>query len=368
MQQYFTQSSQDKYAPPENTKTLTQQQQKILNTMISAFTKPIKLALKRPKPIQKIFIDFHNMFASVHDSKFVSDITSFDKTISYTMTVPTGIITIHVIYGTDKHKVIGVITHALNTFCNFFKNADYNGLTLYVCLDDNRRDIIVPKNLKTFEEKMIYLQKHSLALNVSGMTEKKKKIVYLTRTEEIVKLLFHEMVHYIGLDEKLRFVDFKNSWAISPKELNISETYTEFMAVLLNSAYQAVQIHCLDKSVPIANIYESLLASETTYSLKLTANILKFYGYNATTYKKFFDGTARAVSEPIPLWEYIFLRAICMLNMNFIPEDYVMRNISQFVNIIRKDDALIRGIEKYMSQPLDKNISYNMVDLDWTKI
>lgn len=368
MRQYLTQSSQDKYVPPNHTKALTLQQQKILNTMITAFTKPIKLTLKRPKPIQKIFIDFHNMFASVRDSKFVSDVTTFDKMISYTMTVPTGVITINIIYGTDKHKVIGTITHALNTFCNFFKTANYDGLTLYICLDDNQRDIIVPKNLKTYEEKIIYLQKHSLALNVSGMTDKKKKIVYLTRTEEIVKLLFHEMAHYIGLDEKLRFLDFKNNWTVAPKELNISETYTEFMAVLLNSAYQAVHIHCLDKSVPVANIYESLLASETTYSLKLTANILKFYGYNVTTYKKFFDGTGNAVSEPIPLWEYIFLRAICMLNMDFIPENYIMRDVSQIINVIQKDDALIRGIEKYMSLPLDKNISYNMVDLDWTKI
>lgn len=368
MQQYLTQSSQDKYVPPDQTKALTLQQRKILDTMIAAFAKPIKLALKRPKPIQQIFIDFHNMFASVHDSKFVSDVTTFNNMISYAMTVPTGTITINIIYGTNKHKVIGIVTHALNTFCNFFESANYDGLTLYICLDDNKRDIIVPKNLKTYEEKIIYLQKHSLALNVSGMTDKKKKIVYLTRTEEIVKLLFHEMVHYISLDEKLRFVDFKNSWAITPKQLNISETYTEFMAVLLNSAYQAVQIYCLDKSVPVTNIYESLLASETIYSLKLTANILKFYGYNAETYNMFFNGTANAVSEPIPLWEYIFLRTICMLNMDFIPENYIMCDVSQIIKVIRKDNALIRGIKKYMSQPLDKNISYNMVDLDWTKI
>uniref|UniRef100_A0A6C0CAF6 Uncharacterized protein n=1 Tax=viral metagenome TaxID=1070528 RepID=A0A6C0CAF6_9ZZZZ len=368
---YLTKSSQDKYIDMKiSNEKLDPKLKKILDIMLVSFKKNLIIESKSPtklQKMQKIFIQFHNMFSNIRDSKFVSDVKKFNKVITYTLDTPHGIITLNFLYDKNKIKVISAITHALHTFCNFFNKIDYDGLVIYVCLDDNKRDIIIFDDRKTYDEKIAYLQKNSLALNVSGMTDKNKKIVFLTRTEEIVKLLFHEMVHYIGLDEKLRRVNYTNNWAVAPVELNISETYTEFMAVLLNAAYQSIYIWCLDPKKSIDQIYRTILNMETIYSLRLTANILKFYGYDSATYENFFKGIGHKNSEAIPLWEYIFLRTICMMNMTFFPSNYVMNDVATFVKLLKNDRQLVENLEKYMSGPMDLNISYNMIDLDWEK-
>jgi hypothetical protein len=371
---YLTKSSQNKYLnkQPSIDPPLDPKLKKILDTMIVSFKKKLIINIKSPikiQKIQKIFVQFHNMFTNVRDSKFISDIKSFDKTITYTLNIPRGKITLNFIYNNDKIKIISAITHALHTFCYFFDddNIDYDGLSIYICLDNNKRDIIVPNEYKSYDEKITYLQKKSLALNVSGMTDKNKKVIFLTRTEEIVKLLFHEMVHYIGLDEKLRYVNFVNGWAILPAKLNISETYTEFMAVLLNAAYQTIHIWCVNREKSIETIYKSILDLETIYSLRLTANILKFYGYDYSTYDDFFKWHGQKKSEPIPLWEYIFLRTICMMNITFFPANYVMNDVRVLIKLLKNDGDLRKRLGEYMMTPIDQNISYNMIDLDWTK-
>lgn len=368
---YLTKSSQNKYINKQVTdKQLDPKLKKILDTMIVSFKKKLIINVKSPikiQKMQKMFIRFHNMFSNIHNSKFISDIKNFDKVITYTLNTPTGQITLSFIYNGDKIKIISAITHALHTFCYFFDKVDYDGLSIYICLDDNRRDIIIPDECKTYDEKIAHLQKNSLALNVSGMTDANKKIIFLTRTEEIVKLLFHEMVHYIGLDENLRYVNYINNWAVSPAKLNISETYTEFMAVLLNAAYQTVHLWCIDPKKSVEQIYKLILELEIEYSLHLTANILKFYGYDHETYNNFFEGIGHKNLESIPLWEYIFLRTICMINMSFYPAKYVMDDINVLVKILKNDGELKKRLEEYMKVPMSQNISYNMIDLDWSK-
>jgi len=378
---YLTKSSQNKYTNlPITTEKIDPKLKKILDTMFISFQK--KLIMEHApqikiKKMQKIFIKFHNMFSKINDSKFITDVNNFDRTMTFTLTTLRGKITLNFIYSDNKSKIIAAITHALHTFCHFFDKINYDGLIIYICLDDNKRDLMIPNKYKTYDKKIMYLQKNSSALNVSGMTDKNKKIIFLTKTEEIVKLMFHEMVHYIGLDEKLLYVHFTNNWAISPSELNISETYTEFMAVLLNAAYQTIQLWIIDVAKPIEQIYKTMLDAETAYSFQLTANILKFYGYDQNTYKKFFNGVGHKNLEPIPLWEYIFLRTICMLHMTFFPTNYVMEDVGVFVKLLKNDHELVEKVGKYIETPIEllkndrikiQNVSYNMIDLDWLKI
>lgn len=346
---------------------------KILIDMMKAFKQEIILKQKKSidlQTIKSIFLDFNNNFNG-KGSKFASDVNHvLNKSYTFVLVISdNNELTINFLCKNNQKKLIALLLHAINTFCHFFSHVDFHDLTLNICLDDNKRDLIIPEKCLTYNDKINYLKEKSLAFNVSGVTYRFDKIINITRIEEIVKLLFHEMIHYVGLDHELLYVNFRNNWSINPQKLNLSETYTEFMAVLLNAAYQTIHIYCVDEKLSAIELYKNILEIETKYSIRLTSDMLKFYGYDDVTYTNFFHGIGQKNKEPIPLWEYIFLRTICMLKMDFFPEDYIIKtdNVDMFINLLKNDKDLIKKIHEYMKIPISKNVSYNAIDLDWSK-
>lgn len=341
----------------------------LLDNMKIAFQSPIELKKISPISIttlKSIFINFNKSFNGIK-SKFLDDVNNLlNYSISFKLIVPGGTITLNFLYTDHQNNLIALIIHAINTFCYLFKNHNYNGLVINICLDNNFRTINCPDS-DSYDDKLDYLKKNSLALNVSGVTYKYKKIINITRIEEIIKLLFHELVHYIELDDALTGISYTKNWSIS-SNLNLSETYTEFISVLCNSAYQTIYL-CKNES--IYDLYSHILQKEIAYSIYLTSNILKFYDYNIDTYKSFFTKNQKH-DEPIPLWEYIFLRTMLMININTvidtIPTNLVLVNTKPFINLLNNDNDLINYLSTYMQLPIHISVSYNIIDLDWSKI
>lgn len=350
--------------------------EKLLNNMTIAYFKDIKLDNAIPidlVDLQNHFIDFDRKFNGDKylDTKFISDVKKMNLTYSIKMQILKDTIIINLLVNILCVKLIASILHALHTFCNMFPY-NYDGLTINICLDDNHRDINwqLPR-----DELFDYVKKKSLAFNVSGVTRRDKRVIDLTKQEEIIKLMYHELVHYIGLDSLLvgQYVNF--GFAITKPNVNVSEAYTEFMAILLNSAYISIRLMTKKNNLNCCtyDMYKRLISLETKYSIYLTANILKLYGYNHQTFRNFFDGIGQKNYSPIYIWEYVILRSQLLINLNKITDDIVadwrVINSHKIIDLMRINNKMIDEIQLVMAytNPID-NLSYTAIELDWNLI
>ena len=353
--------------------------QTLLTKMQSAFSANLKIELGNAKInyINKMFQEFITNILEITKSKFESDINSMDNCIGIKLYIGSDIIQLNFIFDkaelVDYIKYIAVIVHATNTFCHLFPH-NYNKLEMNVCLDSNERNIDIPSHIQTVKNKIAYLQAESTAFNVSGVTYPHRRIINLTRREEMIKLLFHELIHFIGLDHVLVQANFKNKWAAKlDGGLNLSEAYTEFFSVILYATYESVHLSRLipEKS---DDIFKEILATEINYGIRLTSNILKFYDYDTQTYRNFFDGIGQKITQPILLVEYIFLRTILFLHLDEVLElisaDYRIQtnNLSDLSKIFLDDSELITKLEPLMINKMDKSVSYLAIDLDWSLV
>lgn len=355
----------------------------LLNQMLESFKKKINMCAIIPVNInmqRKVFIDFDEKLNSVSNSRFANDISKMSETYSIEIKIGDNIIRVNFILDNIQNSIgyIASIAQSIHTFCYTFP-CDYNGLTIDISLDGNNRDLVKKTDrrenigTKPYNDIFEYQHKKSAAFNVSGMTIRSNKHIILTKSEEIIKLLYHEMVHFVGLDHELLKIKLDFPWAVENPTLNLSEAYTEFMSVLLNTAYQVIQLSGI-KKINIYEYYEKLLYAETRYSLYLTTNILKFFGYNNDNYRNFFNGRGEKKYVPILVWEYIIVRTQLLLEVNKIANlvgndlwCIKKNNIESIVNIMRTDNNLINELSFFMkyTKPID-NISYTIIDFDWT--
>lgn len=350
----------------------------LLNNMINAFKIKLDIYPLIPpniKTIQKTFIDFNQQFNNVKDSVFEKDVLKMTDIYSINLKINNDKIKLNFLVN-DLIENIGLVTNiiqSLHVFCYMFKY-EYNGLTIDICLDNNNRDLFLLKNKMSYDKIFENLQKKSGAFNVSGVTYRIKKYILLTRSEEIIKLLYHEMVHFIGLDHELLNQPVKFNWATESTEFNLSEAYAEFMSIILNSAYQTIQLSGIN-NINLYDSYGKILYAETKYSIYLTCNILKFYHYDSSNYMDFFRGIGEKKYAPIMVWEYIFVRTQLLLNLNELSNimhnsDWRVdeSNITNVVQLSQPTDKFIDYIDDFMAHtdPI-KNISYLLIDFDWNK-
>ena len=352
----------------------------LLDVMLKAFYVRINFKLVSDvdlKHVQNEFISFDKTFNYEQQSKFKIDVSKMNKLYSFDLIIATDRIRVNVLCNSadDNSKYIVSILYALHIFCYTFTHR-YDGLTIDVSLDNNRRDIDLG-NKDTYSEVFDHMHRNSAAFNVSGVTNKSDKHIIVTKREEIIKLLYHELVHYVGLDSALLAYDSVVGWAISEQSLNLSEAYTEFMSILLYSAYQSIQIYSLDTNrETIYDLYSKLLYAETQYSVYLTGNIFKFYGYNYGTYGNFFNGVGqRVATPPISIWEYIVIRTQLLLNLNQVAAvvGYNWRvtasNIENLQRLMKIDNNMMNSISKMMKNThVIPSISYTLIDLNWNTI
>lgn len=354
---------------------------KMLDMMKNAFMIDIDITSIHAIPLalmQRLFIDFDTKFNHVIDSKFQQDVKNMDTGYTIDLTIGSDTVTINFLYNRDDIGYISAIIHAINTFCNMYPYS-YHGLTINICLDDNVRQIpngIDASNSNVFAQ----LQKMSGAFNVGGFTNRHDKIIVLTKKEEIIKLLYHELIHYVELDRAIACTDAPNTnihadsnLAITCSKINLSEAYTEFVAVILTTAYQTLHLAGLYPT-DIYQLYQSMLNAEYQYSIYLTSNILKFYNYNSNTYYNFFNGIGEKKHCPIYIWEYVLLRTQLLDNLSLVLDtlssDFRLNNTNcqTIANYMKIDDKLIKKLSIYMDQPIDNHISYMYYDIDWNSV
>lgn len=351
----------------------------ILDKMLKSFVKEINIKLVKPtnlKDLQDIFINFDRELNMVNNSRFQKNIKNTDTIYTFNLNINNDNIKINFLFNSSQKidGYISAILHALHTFCYLFPY-NYNNLTINISLDDNYRDLDYYKSYNNYNDIFNYLHQKSLAFNVSGVTNRFDKTILLTKNEEIIKLMYHELIHFIGLDHELLHTPIIFTWAIKNNKLNLSETYTEFIAIILNSMYQSIHLASLKKEIKYYDLFKKIIFLEYNYSLYLTSSILKFYGYNVDTFINFFNNIGEKKFSPILTWEYIILRTQLFLNwdklFNIVGNNWQVTqyNKNNIVELTKIDDNFLNKIHYFMEHTNSiENISYTMVDFNWNLI
>lgn len=334
--------------------------------------KPRHSNLSDLKTLRKVFVDFDQDINSAVGSKFQNDVNQMSDVKKFILDVNNDKIKINVLSDVNdqNNNLITGLLMAINMFSHMFPYK-YDGLTINICLDNNKRDII---GKEITRESFDTHKKKSVAFNVSGLTNRSEKLIILTKKEEIIKLLFHELIHYVGLDRVLVDLNYQVEWNISDPQVNISEAYTEYCSIILNCIFSSIIIGANEK-INFMSLINFLLHLEFEYSLYLTASILKLYGYDDHTYQEFFSHRkSTPMYSPICTWEYVILRTMLYLNSEKIDNMSSLKLNTQTKNIILDifDNDIKRLIEQlknrmYHSQ-ISSNIAYTCIELDWNKI
>lgn len=349
---------------------------KLIDDMSLSFGQEIDLVMDKPIELDKLrkhFQKFDQTLNNVVGSKFSNDVENMNVTYAFKLMVNKDTIKINFLSNSEPNNInlMASILHALNTFCYLFPY-NYDNLIINICLDQNARDIDITNEV--ISDIFEHQRKISGAFNVSGVTYRQKKIIDLTKSEEVIKLMYHEMVHFIGLDSVLLNESITSTWATMTTSLNLSEAYAEFMAIILHAAYISLHLSTNQKFNRY-EIYEKILDIETVYSIYLTANILKFYGYNDKTFTNFFQGIGEKKYCPIFIWEYVIVRTKFLIDLDGMADLFRdgwrigTKQVGQLVKYAKTDNSLINELSFFMEKTKSiSNISYTIIDMDWRKI
>lgn len=344
----------------------------VLQSMITAFNSKIEIFQNIPEidKIKNRLIKFDQETNDINGSDFQKEINNMKYLISFTLITRNGNIRLNFLSKHRETNYISAVLHAINTFCNFYE-ASYHNLEIDICLNDHQRE--VSRNLDNPKE-IDRLKKKSMAMNVSGITNSNLNYIIITRKEEIIKLLYHELIHYAKIDNPLRGVFGRYHLATSSHHYNLSETYTEFLSIILTVAYYAIHLAGLTNK-PVTQLFNRMLSEEIDYSIYLVSNFLKHYGYDCNNFMDFFNGIGQKKYSPIYLWEYVFLRTQLLIHMeevlDMLDDNLVIKReyISKFIDILTFDDTTLGEIKRSMCEhPISYNVSYMMYDLNWNSV
>ena len=170
--------------------------------------------------------------------------------------------------------------------------------------------------------------------------------IILFRKEEIIKVLFHELIHYLDLDMR----NDQNDLLILYKKINLkadminpNEAYTEVLALLFLNIWE---YHYENKK--INNFINCKLNIELYWSFIQITKILKFFKY-----KSFDDLFTKnnLFYQKTNVLSYFFLKTVFLLNINDIFGDLTLNNIyfnKNRLQIIKKYD--LNQLKKYIDK------------------
>jgi hypothetical protein len=216
------------------------------------------------------------------------------------------------------------------------------------------------------------IQKEFMGFTVSGMTRKFQKEIYVTRKEELLKLLIHELIHYLDVDEELFGNPITLPWNIN-SECHTNEAYTETLSIIFHTMYMSAYFA---KGLSIDEqftFFIQLIHLELSYSYYLSSKILHLLGYNSNNCQDFFKAGTKH-TQYIYTWEYIILRTFILENFekleltqnNFfihLPFNDELKKISLDAKTIDKISRGLQMIEKGANTKINNAVSYILLDL-----
>ncbi len=321
---------------------------------INSSTNPY-IKLNESDPNHELVLKYVESYLSIADSKKLSEVVkNFNKVIMMSYQN----VNFFYIYNSDEQleKDLDLIylmlriTFILSQYVN--PNDDITRDIVWIPIDtyrDFKYDIVNEQNLKSSQNKYE-------AFTVSGVTSgSNPRYTLISRYEEVVKLLLHELIHNFHLDganyhNKLKsvinkFMKIKNNSNSKIKNYNyeysIYESYTELLGTYLNLLFE-------DLDLDEKKLKEKLLGqigAELIYSYNTIANLARLN--NHESYTDFIN--SKSFLGKICIYEYYFVKAL--LYNNFVlefpkDENEFVNMYTQINNIINKasEDKLLEDI------------------------
>ena len=229
-----------------------------------------------------------------------------------------------------KDSLINKIDSILNFFNYLTEKDNYYKIQIY--LSDEKKKINSNHN---------FLGPDNIN---SGLTLPGHYII-LFRKEEMVKVLFHELIHYLDLDmrnyQKELYFLYKDI-NLKANMINPNEGYTEILALILLNIWEFNYYN-----IKINNFLKYKLNFELYWSLIQITKILKFFKYKS--FDKLFENK-NIFHQKTNVLSYFFFKTILLLNINSIFKDLTLNNLyinKKRFNII-KDNSNLKDLKKYI--------------------
>jgi len=207
-------------------------------------------------------------------------------------------------------KLIEKIDSIFNFFDIITKKNNYYHLEIFLSnkkkyLNENY-DVILPDNINS-------------GATIAG------NFIYIFRNEELIKVLFHELVHYLKLDMfdfQDEFRSLYNKINLDAEMINPNEAYTETLGLLLLNIWE---YNYLNLDIDINYYINKKLTIELGWSYFQICKILKYFRcYNS--YEDLFTNKC-IFKQKTNVLSYFFLKTYFLQNINLILKDFKINNL-----------------------------------------
>ena len=176
---------------------------------------------------EKIFIDRQrstNPFISEHIEKSINKLS---KKYFYEIEYNNFRVDLYIYCNEPKEKLQVLLYHLCRC------------IGLIIQLDSHNKKHLKLKLYLTDDKKLF---SHHIGPNNVNSGSQQSDLIEIWRKEEILKVLFHEMIHFLDYDKIHRLkdsllIDYSNTYDIRIDELKLYEAYTEFWALMLHCYY-----------------------------------------------------------------------------------------------------------------------------------
>ncbi|CAI2358579.1 Hypothetical protein MVR_LOCUS286 [uncultured virus] len=326
-----------------------------------------------------------NHVSSSNLTKFISDtagtkyykinllIPNADRDTANTTTNanPNQLVTVYLAYHFSMSSVINSVIFAIMYFCKLFPG-NYDQLTMYVVMSLDRR--MFPHDKVLTPDRLRQAREQSVAFTCAALCDVENKKVIVSKYENIMSTIFHELMHYIDFDNhsKLSGIKLKQLKIKTQRPIRIYEVFVTAMSVVFSLFMQFfvmqvafdpnMSIKFPSRESPLTHVLLDHLNQEVRYSIVLARHYIDLYD---VTVAEFFSGS-KLIDNQTPIIEYAILKAQFMMNIDWVFQIFNgndMKNNLEYVDFAIPDQEFIdllqlipRGAYK-----LD-NVSFNLFD------
>lgn len=330
------------------------------NLIIEKYNLSMKEILNQNKDIfEFINVSFYgnNLLSSFISSRIIRDIIN-KLNIKTTLKSKNREIIIF-----SKRKIDDDFINEINSIFNFFdkitnKNNYYK---LEIFLSSKKK--YINQNLSSLDPD-----------NINSGATLPSYYIYIFRKEELIKVLFHELIHYLDLDMRDYQDQFKqlyNKINLKASIINPNEAYTELLALLLMNIWQYYKNNF---SLDLKDYINKKLTIELGWSYHQIAKILNFF----RCYKKYnslFTDNCEFIQNSNVL-DYFILKTYFLQNINLILKEFKLNNLYMTKNISKnilnntdlQDIEFSNNIDNILSSYPDDDILYDITSLRMTCI
>ena len=245
------------------------------------------------------------------------------------------------IYLISDTKMDNLVTHIVTIvkWLLMISGKNNKKLDLYLFLSDIIKEIPHKCNKKECSLKRE---------NINSGTSYHDNWIHIYRKEELLKVLIHELIHYLEIDinSYAYIIDSYCSHILmheKSKPILVNEAYTEFLAIYLHTLYISKYISHYSKN-SLEEIFFELLLNEERFTLYQINKIFKISGIEDISYFR----KSNDFIQHTNVISYFILKYIFLINAKYFIKTYKTKKIT-----LKLTEKIIKGFFKLKIPKID---------------